>query len=1747
VLLSSDKSNFTDMTKSTISVRRPLSKSIAVLAATVASILAPGVAGAASLVWDVDGTSGFPTGGAGTWDTTGLVWDDAGVMKPWVNVNVDSAVFGGTSGAVALGTGITVGNLTFDSDGYTISGNTLTLGALTNTMAANGSATISSVLAGSAGLTKTGAGTLTLSGANTVAGQIVVSAGVLKLGNAAALGGSGTGNETVVQNGGTLDVNGQLLTNTEIIAIAGTGADGNGALINTGAAQLNALNKVVLTGDATVGGTSRFDIRAGTTPTLSLNGFTLTKAGANQFSLVGTTITNGNLIVNGGILSIETSSTATGSGTITIGSGGTLAFYGTTGANITRDIIANGGTITNLGSDASVNSNVLLVPGFVTTLSGSNNTTLNGVISGDGGLSKTGTGTFILTNVNTYTGGTSVFGGTLRVTKPSALPNYTGPGSVSVNGGTLAVNVGGAGEWTAADVDSLRTSAAFGAGSSLGLDTTSASFSYSADIDGALGITKLGGNTLTLTGTNTYAGTTSIGGGTLAIPNGGAHLPAGGNLAFIGTSTLDLGGNTQTFGAVAVNGVTTGTIANGTIRTNSITFDAAGGNSALAGSPIDLNGNPLSISSNAAGATTGRDRTISSVITGSGNLTIAANGDTSDSGGGSTSDFNLTGANTFTGNVTITAGVVSASSNFGNASNSVTLQGGGLVDNSAGTLNWSRELKFAGGADNFLRVYGGNTLAIGTGISGAGNLRKTDTGILSLTGTNTYAGTTIIGGGTLTIGATGSLAGTTGIRVQTGTFTNQGNVTITGTGVNDDAGGGYSLSVLNGQTFNQQGGTLSVVNFGANGTTNISGGTMNVSGLFYLSEQTNAALRTVNQTGGTLNLTTQTGNAIRLGHWNGGATTYNLSGGTLDASTSLSVLNVGWDGAASIVVGGGAGTATLKARGIQLDANGDSTTYSDTLTVSNNGVVEVGVSGIAGASANDKLILDGGTVRGMNNATWTTQITANNATTSNFDVAPTVTVTQSGVLNNAGAGAINKTGNGTLVLSNAANTFAGTLNVNAGLTTLSGAFTGTPTVNVNSGGVLAVTNAAAFTGAASVNVSGALAGTGSLGATSTTTVNAGGFIAPGANAAPGVIGTLTVGNLTATAGELRFDLNAVNAVTGGGINDLIAATGTTVNLGGVAILPRFGTAPTSGNTYTIITSTNATSGAPVLSSLVSGANSSLAFTLGQSGNNTTLSVSGSARNLTWNGDGAGNTWDLNTASNWQQAAANDSAFRSFDNVTFDDSSANKTVNVAGTILPLAVTVNNSTGNDYTFSGTGTITSGALTKQGTGKLTVTNDNAFIGTTTVSNGTLQIGAGGTTGSIGNANITNNGVVAFNRSDAVAYTGVISGTGSLVKDGAGLLSLSTLNTYTGGTTVNAGTLSLGASGGTGTIRGNLTINAGATVVTANTDSLGYNAGQQVTTVNLNGGTMNNITAGNQGFRTNFNLTAGTLSSTGGGAYNFTAGFGVNSNASSTASVISAPIIIRDSSNFTLTTAKGTTADGIDLIVSGNIGQSTGTGNLVKTGAGTMLYSGTGSYLGTTTVNDGLLLVNGSISGSAMTVSGVNAILGGSGTVGATTLTAGIITPGSLVAGNGAIGTLNTGNLALNGGTALFQLGASTSDTLNTTGTVTFGAPVELSLNFNLDLANGRTFTLINNDLVDAFSITAGGGFAIGGVAIAPNTDFAYTSGSFTETFQISYEGGSGNDAVLTVVPEPVASVSLLGGLGVLLAVGRRRRQLA
>jgi autotransporter-associated beta strand protein len=252
----------------------------------------------------------------------------------------------------------------------------------------------------------------------------------------------------------------------------------------------------------------------------SAAGKTLTFSGANTYA--------GNTAVDAATLLVTTASGLPGyntPGKVSVAGGATLAVAVGGAAQW------NAAQVDALRANASLGDGSNL--GFDTTTGpfayASN-------MSGGHGVKKLGAGTLTLSGVNAYTGGTTVVAGTLLVTTAGGLPGYDAPGKVAIaNGATLAVAVGAA-QWDAGQVDTLRANASLSTGSHLGFDTTAGSFNYSSNMSGGYGVKKLGTNTLTLSGVNTYTGGTTVEAGLLVVGNvdalaGGALTVTTGGIA----------------------------------------------------------------------------------------------------------------------------------------------------------------------------------------------------------------------------------------------------------------------------------------------------------------------------------------------------------------------------------------------------------------------------------------------------------------------------------------------------------------------------------------------------------------------------------------------------------------------------------------------------------------------------------------------------------------------------------------------------------------------------------------------------------------------------------------------------------------------------------------------------------------------------------------------------------------------------------------------------------------------------------------------------------------------------------------------------------------------------------------------------------------------------------------------------------------------------------------------------------------
>ena len=356
----------------------------------------------------------------------------------------------------------------------------------------------------------------------------------------------------------------------------------------------------------------------------------------------------------------------------------------------------------------------------------------------------------------------------------------------------------------------------------------------------------------------------------------------------------------------------------------------------------------------------------------------------------------------------------------------------------------------------------------------------------------------------------------------------------------------------------------------------------------------------------------------------------------------------------------------------------------------------------------------------------------------------------------SGAGSVAKNGTGALTLSGA-NTHSGGTAVN--------------------GGTLVVSAPGSLSGSGAVTVAAGctLAGNGSIGGP--VTLAAGATLVPGGT---NVIGTMTLSNdLTLNGNSLLFDLSTV-----AGTCDQIPVAGTLALNGASTVALSFPNGTTPAGTYTLLTYASRT-GSGTLSLSTSYPNTSL--TVGDT--SVTLTVTGSGITyLKWKGNVSG-VWDTTTA-NWTRDGAA-SVYTPGDAVFFDDTATGSyVVSSDSAVTPFSVTFNNSATN-YTVSasigGTGT----ALFKLGASLATLTGTNTYGGGTTLSAGTLAISS--LNPYTVNWGTFNGGLNITNATTTLTVTNSIGGTGSLLKQGSGTLALTSANTYSGGTTVGAGIVSI------------------------------------------------------------------------------------------------------------------------------------------------------------------------------------------------------------------------------------------------------------------------------------------------------------------------------------------------------------------
>ncbi|ENP4437358.1 autotransporter-associated beta strand repeat-containing protein, partial [Salmonella enterica] len=1159
-------------------------------------------------------------------------------------------------------------------------------------------------------LTKTGAGTLILNAENTYTGGTTISDGTLVATNVEALGtGNVTDNATLELNtGGDFDNaisgSGQVVkSGDETLTLSGSNTYTGGTIISGGtlvATNVEALGTGDVTDNATLelntGGD--FDNAIGGTGSVVKSGDkTLTLSGANSYT-GGTTISGGTLVAS----NVE----ALGSGDVT--------------DNATLEL--------NTGGDFANN------------------------IGGTGSVVKSGDKTLTLSGTNSYTGGTTISGGTLVANNVEAL----GTGDVT-NNATLELNTGG-------DFDNA--------------------------ISGSGQVVKSGDETLTLSGANSYTGGTTISGGTLVATN--VEALGTGDITDNATLELNAGGDfTNNIGG-------TGSVE----KSGDKTLTLSGTNTYRGGTLIS--GGTL-VASNVEALGSGD-------VTDNATLEMNTGGDFANNIGGTGSvvksgdkTLTLSGANSYTGGTTISGGTLVAS-------NVEALGTGNVTDNA--TL----ELNTGGDFDN--------------AISGSGQVVKSGDGALTLSGANSYSGATTISGGTL-IAANVNALGTGAIDNRASLLLDaSGQFTVTDltteSGGNTEIGAGSTLQAT---TLTQKSDSTLTINLNSNtvdpvihAASQVSlAGTLDITGVgdvldsdpastddldtftLIASDKTiagdfekltvagmDADLADfitvdgrIDDTGKQYELTTAlTWYADRDDAVTDAHGTFNLTNadGSFAVNTVLENVDAtldpasatGWDGTSLIKQGAGTlilnaentytgGTTisggTLVATNVDALGSGD-VTDDATLELNTGGTFDNAISGSGQVVKSGDDVL---TLSGANSYSGGTLISDGTLVASNVDALGSGDVTNNATLemntggdfinNIGGTGRVEKSGDDTLTLSGS-NTYTGGTLISDGTLVASnvealgtGDVTNNATLELNTGG----TFDNAISGSGQVVKSGddvlTLSGANSY---------SGGTLISG--------GTLVANNVEALGTGDVTDNATLEMNTGGDFINNIGGTGRVEKSGDDALTLSGSNTYTGGTTINdgtlIATSVDALGSGDVTNNAVLELNTGGDF-INNIGGTGRVEKSGD-ETLTLSGS---NTYTGGTLiSGGTLVATNVEALGT------------------GDVTDNAVLELN-TGGDFINNIGGT---GRVEKSGDDTLTLSGSNSYTGGTLISSGTL---VATNVDALGSGDVTDNATLELNTGGD--FTNNISGSGQVVKSGDETLTLSGSNTYTGGTTINDGTL--------------------------------------------------------------------------------------------------------------------------------------------------------------------------------------------------------------------------------------------------------------------------------------------------------------------------------------------------------------------
>jgi autotransporter-associated beta strand protein len=1413
-------------------------------------------------VGQLDQTAGTASTGGGNWMFVGVNGSTGGSFFNEAN----TAAAGGTFTGFGMGSGsFTSGRLY--AGGADFNGNG------TGTINVNTSGTITTTTGGGASISIGHAGTGTMNmdngtvnaggeywlGANGGAsGTLNISAGTINSPSWFVIGRSGTGVANITGgtiNGatsggnitmasftganGTLNASGGLVTTPNQLFV-GEGATATVNLSGTGV--INPVSGVTLAVNAAANGT--FNLNGGTlltpkvvqgtgTGTFNFNGGTLKATGDNSAFMTGITnvnVQNGGAIFdsNAHSITVGQAMTAAGTGGLTKVSAGTLALTGS--STYTGNTNVNAGTLALTGSGAINSSSNININGTGAQLVASGSTAVSPTVNITNG---TVSGTGSITTVNVANSATNAVANGDSTTPTGTLTIGT---LAFAGAGNFNLNVAGTSPEIA--TTTLNTNAA-------GLITVNASAAswtpgtYDLISYGTLGGAGFG----QFSTTPTVAGLSGRQQATLSNPSGFIALViTGDNPKWTGldSSVWHVGSTGASGNWKLIAGATqtdyiegdavlfTDTASNFTVNIpadvspTSTTFDNSSndyivnGPFGIAGSGALTKNGTRSLTINSPNTYTGGTTANAGTLVMTGNNNFGSGGMTI--GNASTAaTVTLSGANTYTGNTTLNNGQLNINNNSAIGSGTLKINGG-TIDNTSGHAvalstnnpqNWNADINFTGSNDlnlgggavtmsasRTVTVGGTATLTVGGGISGnALGITKQGTGTLALGGSNTYTGTTIIDAGNVTIagGTTGVLGADVQISPNSG---DAGSLTV-----NAGATLNANRVIIGGSSSNgtPTGNTASVVQ---------NGGTINSAQWFTVGSGNNTAPTTVagsyTMHGGTLNVI---GQQMEVGNFSGTTGTV-----TIDGTAAINIENSNF---IALGANGGAAGGTFTQNG------GTVTFYSDNgTTVGGNGILWLGRSGGLASTSAFTYTLHAGTL-----------------------TVPSIQhATGNGVLNLDG-GTLKAAGDNTAFVQglSAANVQAGGAHIddNGHSVTIAQPLIHDPALgSTPDGGVVK-------SGTGVVTLSGTSTYTGG------TTIHAGTLRL----AAP-VTPTLA-GNYTFDGGDVTNHGSAANAdgtVTGGGVTFAAAGyngsgnSATFDGLGSSININNSGVTNLSGGaSWTVAFWINVSAGAEgssIFSKNTGGSwngGDSVFYLMSPTANN-----SGPVAGAVRNGGGFVKGSTPLTDGTWHFVAYVDNAGTKqiYTGSTTSTSLTTETMNATGfttadtgNSIQIGASSDNFVGppvNDGTFPLFGSLDelkfySGALSPSQVQTLMLTNAaGAFVPTPILpaatavnidtAGGTLDINGNTTTiGSltgIAGTSVTlgSGGILTTGDSTNTAFAGVISGNGSLVKQGGGIFTLTGANTYSGGTSVTAGTLTIDTAGSVAS--GSLNTSSGATL---------------------------------------------------------------------------------------------------------------------------------------------------------------------------------------------------------------------------------------------------------------------------------------------------------------------------------------------